>query len=179
MWIGDCNWGGRLACSQRGRLFSFAQIRRGVRVNILTMESPWTSAAIDSSRCRRRVDHLSRRRAPEIQCRAKLQGGCGDQSIPGIDRVARLPELHGRRRIGAHHAGTRLEHLPGGCQHALRWSDRGWWNAELRGSAGMFARDGGREWLGDAPARHQKEKSKNATEGQGEPVSNIEQIDSS
>ena len=70
MWIGDRNWGGRLACSQRGRLFNFTQIRRGVRANILTMESP------------------------------------------------------------------------------------------------------------DAAARHQKEKSKNATEGQGEPVSNIEQIHS-
>jgi hypothetical protein len=70
MWIGDRNWGGRLACSQRGRLFNFTQIRRGVRANILTMESP------------------------------------------------------------------------------------------------------------DAAARHQKEKSKNATEGQGEPVSNIEQTHS-
>jgi hypothetical protein len=70
MWIGDCNWGGRLASSQRGRLLNFTQIRRGVRANILTMESP------------------------------------------------------------------------------------------------------------DAAARHQKEKSKNATEGQGEPVSNIEQTHS-
>jgi hypothetical protein len=61
---------------------------------------------------------------------------------------------------------------------ALRWSDQIWWNSELRGSARMFARDGGRERLGDALERHQKEKSKNSAEGQGEPVSNIEQIHS-